>query len=122
MQRRLEWCNRTGQQFDEAEEQYLLFPRALVDPDGQPYKGTKSNWTDKLKARYSGPNTPFVPVPPWAPQVAIVDAMFPLNITPLRQHKTILDYAHLLFRVSIAPHFSRGISEVHFVFDHPDRP
>ncbi len=47
--------------------------------------------------------------------------MFPLNITPLRQHKTITQCAYLLFRVSIAPHFSHGTSEVHLVFDHPER-
>lgn len=83
LRRRLQWCNCTGQQFDQAEEQYSLFPHALVDPDGQPHKGVKSNWTDKLKARYStGPNTPFLHLPPWVPHVAIVDAMFPLNITP----------------------------------------
>lgn len=121
LRRRLDWCNRTGQKFDEAEEQYSLFPRALVDPDGNPHKGTKSNWTDKLKARYNGPNSPFLPLPPWVPQVAIVDAMFPLNITPLNQHKTISDYANLLFKISIAPHFNRGTSEVHLVFDHPER-
>ena len=120
LRRRLAWCNRTGQQFDEGEEQYSLLPRALADPDGNPHKGTKSNWTDKLKARY-GSSDSFIPLPPWVPQVAIVDAMFPLNITPLRQHKTIKQYAYLLFRVSIVPHFSRGTPEVHLVFDHPER-
>lgn len=76
LRRRLAWCNRTGQQYDEGEEQYSLFPRALADPDGNPNKGTKSNWTEKLRSRYNVPNTtPFVPSPPWIPQVAIVDAM-----------------------------------------------
>ncbi len=46
LQRRLAWCNRTGQQFDEGEEQYSLLPRALAGPDGNPHKGAKSNWTD----------------------------------------------------------------------------
>ena len=85
---------------------------------------TKSKWTDKLKSRYSGHNsscTPFLSVPPWVPDVVIVDGMFPLNITPLRQHKSITDYAYLLFRVSIVPHFSRGTKQVHLVFDHPER-
>ena len=42
LRRRLAWCNRTGQQFDEGEEQYSLFPRALADPDDNPHKGVKS--------------------------------------------------------------------------------
>ena len=51
--------------------------RALVDPDGNPHKGVKSKWTEKLQARYTQPDTtPFVAIPPWVPQVAIVDAMF----------------------------------------------
>ena len=48
LRRRLAWCNRTGKQFDEGEEQYSVLPRALADADGNPHKGTKSKWTDKL--------------------------------------------------------------------------
>ncbi len=122
LRRRLAWCNRTGQQFDEGEEQYSLFPRALADPDGNPHKGVKSKWTAKLQARYNVPNTtPFTSSPPWIPQVAIVDAMFAINTNPLRQHKTMEQYAYFLFRQSVVPHFSRGTQEVHLVFDHPGR-
>ncbi|SMN12414.1 hypothetical protein SPBRAN_864 [uncultured Candidatus Thioglobus sp.] len=122
LRRRLAWCNRTGQQFDEGEEQYSLFPRALADPDGNPHKGTKSKWTEKLQARYNVPNTtPFLSSPPWIPQVAIVDAMFAINTNPLRQHKTMEQYAYFLFRQSVVPHYSHGTQEVHLVFDHPGR-
>ena len=101
---------------------YSVLPRALADPDGNPHKSTKSKWTDKLKVQYrTYSSTPFVSVPPWVPDVANVDAMFPLNTTPLRQHKTITDYAYLLFRISAMPHFNHGTKEVHLVLDHPER-
>ena len=103
-------------------EQYSVLPRALVEADGSPHKGAKSEWTDKLQARYSeSSTTPFVPVPPWVAQVVIVDAMFAINTNPLRQHKTVEQYAYLLFKQYAVPHFSRGTQEVHFVFDHPGR-
>ena len=122
LRRRLEWCNRTGQKFDAGEEQYSLLPRAIADPEGNPHKGTKSKWTEKLKGQYKNPSsTPFMSALPWVPEVVIVDAMFPLNITPLRQHQTITDYANLIFNVSVLPHFRRGTGEVHLVFDHPER-
>ena len=122
LRRRLAWCNRTGQRYSEGEEQYSLLPRALAEPDGSPHKGSKSKWTDKLQARYSLPiSTPFISTPPWIPQVAIVDAMFAINVNPLRQHKTFEQYAYLLFKQFVLPHFCRGTHEVHLVFDHPGR-
>ena len=120
LRRRLAWCNQTGQQYDESEEQYSLLPRALAEPDGGLHTGSKSKWTDKLKSRYNVPGTtPFLSSLPWVPQVAIVDAMFAINIVPLRQHSNILMYTDFLFRQYAGPHFSRGTKEVHFVFDHP---
>ena len=75
-------------------EQYSVLPKAIVDPDGSPHKGTKSKWTEKLQSRYSeSDNTSFVSAPPWIPQVAMFDAMFAINTKPLRQHKTIEQYA-----------------------------
>ena len=57
LRRRLAWCNQTGQQYDESEEQYSLLPRALAEPDGGLHTGAKSKWTDKLKSRYNVPGT-----------------------------------------------------------------
>jgi hypothetical protein len=122
LRRRLAWCNRTGKQYDEAEEQYSLLPRAISDADGNPHKGAKSKWMDKLQLRYNLPNTtPFTSAPPWIPEVVIIDAMFAINTNPLRQHKTMEEYAYLLFRQCVLPHFCHGTREVHFVFDHPGR-
>ena len=41
--RRLAWCNQTGLQCDESEEQYSLLPRALAEVGGSPHKGSKCN-------------------------------------------------------------------------------
>ena len=122
LRRRLEWCNRTGQTFDEEREQYTLLPRALADHEGNPHKGPKSKWTDKLKARYSlQESTPFSTSPPQTPDTVIIDAMFPINTTPLRQHKTLTDFAQFLLKVYVLPHFGHGSKEVHLVFDSPER-
>ena len=122
LRRRLAWCNQTGQRYDESEEQYSTLPRALTEIDGSPHKGSKSKWTDKLQARYNTPNTtPFMSTPEWIPEVAILDAMFAINTNPLRQHKTLEQYAYLLFRQYCVPHYQHGTNEVHLVFDHPGR-
>lgn len=95
-------------------------PRALAEVDGTPHKGNKSNWTDKLKGRYTSA-PPFKSSLEWLPEVVIIDAMFILNTTPLRQHETLDKYAVFLFKQFAMPHFSRGTKEVHFVFDYPSR-
>ena len=61
-----------------------LLPRALADKEGNPHKGSKSHWTDKLHSRYRT-TTPsvFTNSPPWTPQVVLIDAMFLINIKPL---------------------------------------
>ena len=122
LRRRLAWCNQTGQRYDEGEEQYSMLPRALAEIDGSPHKGNKSKWTDKLQARYSdSDSTPFMSAPEWIPEVAVIDAMFAINTNPLRQHKTLEQYAYLLFRQFVIPHYQHGTNEVHLVFDHPGR-
>jgi len=99
-----------------------MLPRALAEIDGSPHKGNKSKWTDKLQARYNDPDsTPFMSAPEWIPEVAILDAMFAINTNPLRQHKTLEQYAYLLFRQFVIPHYQHGTNEVHLVFDHPGR-
>ena len=122
LRRRLAWCNQTGQQYDECDEQYSLLPRALAELDGSPHKGNKSKWTEKLQARYNNPTTtPFLSALEWVPDEAIVDAMFAINTNPLRQHKSIDQYAYFLFRQIVVPHYQIGTKKVHLVFDHPQR-
>lgn len=92
LRRRLAWCNRTGQQYDEGEE-YTLLPRALADADGQPHTGTKSNWTKSLQGRYDEPtHSPIVSTPPWFPQVAIVDAMFSTHYVSIHLLPSMLTF------------------------------
>ena len=65
--------------------------------------------------------TPFLSAPEWIPEVAIIDAMFAININPLRQHKSLEQYAYLLFGQFVIPHYQHGTNEVHLVFDNPQR-
>ena len=55
------------------------------------------------------------------PQVVIIDAMFLINIRPLRGTKTIKDYTSLLFNQAVVQYYQAGTSEVHLVFDKPGR-
>ena len=81
LRRRLAWCNQTGQQYDESEEQYSMLPRALAEADGSLHKGSKVKWTEKLRSRYAVQgSTPFSTLLSWTPQAAIVDAMFTINM------------------------------------------
>lgn len=81
-------------------------PRALADINGNPHKGNKNKWTDKLQTRYNVPET--TPSPEWVPEVVIINAMFSININPLRQHKTIEQYANLLLRQFVIPYYQHG--------------
>lgn len=122
LRRRLAWCNQTGITYDASQEQYSLIPRALADLDGNPHKGNKSIWTTKLQSCYNLPEcTPFVSGLDSVPEVVILDAMFSININPLRQRKSIEQYSHLLLRQFALPYYNRGTNEVHLVFDHPGR-
>ncbi|CAG2230011.1 unnamed protein product [Mytilus edulis] len=48
--------------------------------------------------------------------------MFIINTIPLSVHKTFLDYARFLFdKWVVRPHFQFKATEVHLVFDHPNR-
>ena len=49
---RLAWLNRTGQTYDITNEQYSVYPRAICDTTGNPNKGTKAKWTDKLSKHW----------------------------------------------------------------------
>ena len=122
LRQRLAWCNRTGQSYNVTNEQYSIYPRALCDVTGNPQRGTKSNWTDKLGKRYSHANPPVISntLPSgWVPEAVIIDGMFLLQCAPLRQTSTISRYAELLFNRFILTHFKTGAIEVHLLFDSP---
>lgn len=111
LRKRLAWCNRTGQTFDESQEQYSLLPRSLAEADGTLHKGVKSKWTDKLQARYE--KISFISTLEWVPEVVIIDAMFIINTNPLRQHTTLLHYSEFLFKQYAVPHFACVCNQVH---------
>ena len=119
LRRRLAWLSHHNEQpCDTFEEQYSELPRALSDEDGNPHKGSKSTWTDKLASRYLTADPPvFTSLSPFTPQVVIIDAMFIINTRPLRRTKTFSEYAHFLFNQFIAQHFKEGTLEVHVIFD-----
>ena len=84
-QRRLAWSKHNEQQPDAINnDQYPILPKAIANEEGYPHKGNKSRWTNKLETRYKSalPST-FTNFPPWMPQVAIINAMFLINIRPL---------------------------------------
>ena len=120
LRQRLAWCNRTGQTYNPAYEQYSVHPRAIADTNGLPNKGVKATWTDKLKKRYSAPNLPVVmdclPLG-WTPHAVIIDGMFLINCSPLRSTSTITEYATFLLNRFTSPHYLAGAKEVHLVFD-----
>lgn len=71
---------------------------------------------DKLESRCrSSVTSPFLSTHEWVPDLAIIDAMFIINTTSLRQHKILEQYADFLFRQYAIPHFNLGTKEVHFV-------
>ena len=121
LRKRLVWCNHTKLPYDQSLEQYSIMPRALADEDGNPHKGNKSNWSDKLESRYKSTTpTVFTNTLALVPQAVIIDVMFIINTKPLRRTKTFVDYATLLFNRFVLDHYKAGVNEVHLVFDTPD--
>ena len=52
LHRRIKWHQQTGQPIQNLAEQYISYPLALSDNDGNPIKGQKSNTTKFLENRY----------------------------------------------------------------------
>ena len=115
LQHRLTWANQTGQQYKPETEQYFVYPRALCDEDGIPYKPPQNHWASRLRARYNTVCPPvFSSQIMYTPEVVILDAMFLINTKPT---KTVSEYAKLLYSRFVLEHFNCGVSEVHIVFD-----
>ena len=124
LRRRLAWCNRTGLKYDVSKEQYSPYPRALSDEKGIAHKASKSMWTEKLKSRYSSCQTEVFhnKLPPgWIYEVCIIDAMFLINTKPLRNTRTVEEYAKFLFNRFVLEHYKAGASEVQLIFDKPGK-
>ena len=100
LRQRLAWCNRTSQRYDPVKEQYSVYPRAICDEEGNPQKGAKSKWTEKLRKRYTTSNPPVLMncLPNrWVPEAVLIDGMFIVQFAPLRRTATINMYAEFLY-------------------------
>ena len=122
LHKKLKWSKQTGRPIEKIAEQYVPIPLALADSSGIPIKGQKSNTTKSLKTRYKDA-TPqvFLNTMPgmWVAECVIVEGMFMLNTTPLGSHRTFADYASFLCKRFLTPHFAKGATEVHLIFDNP---
>ena len=99
LRRRLAWCNRTGLKYDVLKEQYSPYPQALSDEKGIAHKASKSTWTKKLRSRYSSYQTEVFrnkSPPGWIYEVCNNDAMFLIDTKPLRNTRTVEEYANFL--------------------------
>jgi hypothetical protein len=104
-------------------EQFIQLPRALCDAEGIPEKGQKSWASSVFKKQYPNIFYPQLPVtPPDVHTAYIIDGMFIINSSPLSVHTSFAAYAEFLFQKwIIRPHNLYKASEVHLVFDHPNR-
>ena len=117
---RLLWAQSHSEDNENYEQQYLELPRAIVDENGIPNKGQKSNASSFYFKRY-GNNTfsTFFPSH-WLPDIVLLEGMFIINTTPLRIHAKMSDYIrHLLLYVGC--YLNRGVAEVHIIFDDAGR-
>ena len=95
-------------------------PRALVDSNGLPYKGSKSNTTTYLENRYRQASVIVPAFPPgWVPDVVILEGMFMIQTSPIPTMSYMTDYVQYLLTRFVCPHFAAGVKEVHVVFDNP---
>ena len=110
LRRRLSWCNRKGNSYQTGLEQYSIYPRAMADSEGIPHKGSKCKWTTKLERTYNLSSASI------HHEAVIVDIIFLLQTAPTRGD-TIRKYSESLMRWHIMPHYQRGATEVHLIFD-----
>ena len=95
-------------------------PRALIDANGLPYKGTKSTSTTYLQRRYKHPPIIIQELPAgWIPDTVILEGMFLIQTSPILTMSCMQDYVKLLLSRFVRPHFIAGVKSVHVVFDVP---
>ena len=122
--KRVAFSTTTGAQLQAGYEQVIELPRAIAMSNGTPIKGTKSSTTNCLEKRYQQ-CTPKVITsslqPGWVPNSVIMEGMFLINIKPWIAHNNLGEYANFLLKQHIHPHYRNGSSEVHLIFDDPER-
>ena len=101
-------------------EQFVALPRALCSPDGVPNKYQKAPISKLYEDRYPDVFTPSLSIQ--GKFAYVVDGMFLLQTHPVDPQKTFGDYINCLYRRWVTfPMFTYQASEVHIVFDHPNR-
>ncbi|CAC5358990.1 unnamed protein product [Mytilus coruscus] len=109
---------------EELANYFIQLPRAICDAEGVPEKGQKSWATTVFKKLYPESFLTNLPVFISAAKslAFIIDAMFIINTSPLSIHKTFSEYAAFLFELWVVRrHHQLSASEVHIIFDHPNR-
>ena len=124
LKRQLAWVAKHGNSDDSVTD--MLYgpisplPRALVDSNGLPYKGSKSNTTTYLEKRYKQASIIISAFPPgWVPDTIILEGMFMIQTSPIPTMSYMTDYVQYLLSRFVRPHFVAGAKEVHVLFDNP---
>ena len=120
IRRKIAFANKTGRVPDVIGEQYIEQPRAICDEYSLPIKGQKSSVTKFYESRYKESNLITNKMnSEWVPDSVIIEGMFIINTKPLTSHKTMASYGSFLIRRFILPHYLRGSTQVHVLFDNP---
>ena len=120
MRKRIAYANQRSRSPNVIAEQYIELPRAICDVESAPIRGQKSTVTKFYKARYK--NSSFIThcfESPWTAELVNMEGMLIINTKPLNCHKTMEECGHFLIRWFITPHFLKGSTEVHMIFDNP---
>lgn len=120
IRRSLAWNARADRANQLCGGQYLELPRAISDPHGKPHTGAKSYALKWLEKRYKDIIITALPCG-WIPEVVVLEGMFLIQTSPLNTHQSMKEYSLFLLRRFALPHFVRGSTEVHLVFDNPGR-
>ena len=122
LKRQMQHSNKTGEPVQKLGEQIIELPMALCDGQGIPHKGDKANTTRSLRARYKdAPNTVFCSELQINPKCTLIEGMFLINTNPLGFHTHLEDYTKFLLSRFVLTQFSRGSTQVHVIFDNPER-
>ena len=104
-------------------EQIIELPMALCDIQGVQHKGDKANSMRALQLRYKDvPETVFSSELQSNPKCILIEGMFLIiNINYLGCHTYLEEYTKILLTQFILTQFSCGSTEVHVIFDNPER-
>ena len=110
-----------GEPVEKLGEQISELPMALCY-HGFQRRGDKANSTRALRLRYKdAPCTVFTSELQCNPQCTIIEGMFHINTKPLGCHSYLEEYTNFLLTRCILTQFYRGSTEVHVIFDNPER-